>query len=497
MTDRVRKALKNEDGAILVFWAMCLMMILGIVALSFDLGRYGITRTEYQSFVDNVAITAAGELDGASTAISRATSAAALVADTHHFGVADKTLSGAADYTLTFLSALGSATDGSGDTVTTDPAEAAYVRVTATPTSVLSTFASVLAHVTNSGSLDGSVNASAVAGFNRYACDISPMFVCVPNGFKSKDYAGRSILMRSGGGGSWQAGNFGFLDPALNGYDEAGPCKPKNGNQSVDKDCLIAAVKGVTQCFSQRKVQVSTGEQTSIASAFNVRFDWYANAGGNASTWINNADFAPAPHVVTGLQREANGCLKQNANTASDSVPFPADDCHGASGTGCTLDTTGRFGDGDWDSGKEAYFLKNYGVSASAHPNGSLATRYQLYIKEIADRDPSSNKIFPTHQDHGYKTCTNVAPAGPDRRVLIIAAVDCSAGFNGASVNQIGVPVIEFFKVFMLRPVAPLPGTGNEGKFDIYGEVIGPVDAGGTGSNGIGGIIRDMVQLYR
>jgi Flp pilus assembly protein TadG len=42
----IRRLQRDEGGTILVLWAVCLGVILGIVALSFDLGRASITPSE-------------------------------------------------------------------------------------------------------------------------------------------------------------------------------------------------------------------------------------------------------------------------------------------------------------------------------------------------------------------------------------------------------------------------------------------------------------------
>ncbi|MCB2123724.1 MAG: hypothetical protein KDE06_10740, partial [Rhodobacteraceae bacterium] len=55
---------RDEDGAILVIVAVSLGMILGMIALSYDLGRMAATQSELQSYADHVALAAAGELDG-------------------------------------------------------------------------------------------------------------------------------------------------------------------------------------------------------------------------------------------------------------------------------------------------------------------------------------------------------------------------------------------------------------------------------------------------
>ena len=73
---KIKQFASREDGSLLVFFLISVVTILGIVALSFDLGRRASTQTDMQSFADNVALAAAGELDGQPDAIARATYAA-------------------------------------------------------------------------------------------------------------------------------------------------------------------------------------------------------------------------------------------------------------------------------------------------------------------------------------------------------------------------------------------------------------------------------------
>ena len=77
MQTHAKRFVRDEDGTILVIVAMALGMILGMIALSFDLGRIAATQSEIQSYADHVALAAAGELDGENDALTRATNAAA------------------------------------------------------------------------------------------------------------------------------------------------------------------------------------------------------------------------------------------------------------------------------------------------------------------------------------------------------------------------------------------------------------------------------------
>jgi Flp pilus assembly protein TadG len=65
---------KDEEGGTLVFVAVCLTVLLGFAALTFDLGRMAATQSDLQGFADHVALAAAGDLDGGDDAIARANS---------------------------------------------------------------------------------------------------------------------------------------------------------------------------------------------------------------------------------------------------------------------------------------------------------------------------------------------------------------------------------------------------------------------------------------
>ena len=89
----------------MAFWAMTLAVFIGLVALSVDFGRMAATQSELQSYADNVALAAAGELNGLSGSITRATLAAqTFIIDTQTFGDGDVILSNEGDYQLAFFS---------------------------------------------------------------------------------------------------------------------------------------------------------------------------------------------------------------------------------------------------------------------------------------------------------------------------------------------------------------------------------------------------------
>ncbi|WP_431298240.1 pilus assembly protein TadG-related protein [Tabrizicola sp. BL-A-41-H6] len=483
MTREPAKTLAHDErGTILVLWAIVLGVVLGFVALSFDLGRASITRSELQSFADSVALASAGELDGTPDSITRARTAAALILDQQSFGNTDRSLQGAVDYTLTFFRSL-PASDASAMTdVTTDPARAAFVRVSVTPTVVESTFGAAFASLTNLTNRDYTLGATAVAGLSILACDVQPMMFCLPNAnYTAEGNIGDMIRLRAGGSGAaWAPGDFGFLDPRGIEVDPSGPCAGENGAGLLR--CLIGAVDNITQCFDQRGVDIEPGQKNGLEnSIFNVRFDIYNQAMGNAR-YQNSPNYAPAPNVIKGLVPPGRStCVANNPAVSPNTVALPKDTCF-LNGTCATASGTGnaRFGDGVWS--RSSYFTPNYGV-----PNRfpSDTTRYQVYLRELATA--GTGNILTGRAETGRPTCSGAAPAGPDRRIITVAGIDCAANnIRGAANN---VPVKEFFKIFLTEPV----DSGN----NIWGEVVGSASEEGTGAIGTGGIVRDVVQLYR
>jgi hypothetical protein len=71
--------------------------------------------------------------------------------------------------------------------------------------------------------------------------------------------------------------------------------------------------------------------------------------------------------------------------------------------------------------------------------------------------------------------------------------VDCAA--NSFSGSATGIPVLEYFKMFMIQPARTV-GSGSNKSFSIYGEIVGSAGGAGAGA-GSNGLFYDVVQLYR
>jgi Flp pilus assembly protein TadG len=488
MKHQIKRIWHDESGGILVLWMVCLTLVLGIVAMSFDVGRIASTQTELQSFADNVALAAAGELDGNNDAITRATAAAAnMIADSQTFGSGSQALNNT-DFTLDFYKSLpgndqASLTAG----ITTVARDAIYARVVVTPKTVPFTFGAAFFTLSGNAPSNNQVGAVAVAGFTQYACDITPMMFCIPSpSFDAASPAtvGDMILLRSGGqGAAWGPGDFGFLQPSTLALDSTGSCAGINGAGPL-LECVLGAAGSITQCFAQRGVDTEPGQKVGITDALNVRFDIYK---GNLKNKKTDPLWAPAANVIKGIVPRGGGsCIGQNSDPSPDTVAIPRDDCFNA-GT-CT-----RYGNGNWSAGRANYVATNYG---GADPAPGATTRFQMYMTEIANGGGplSTGRILPPGKSEtGRRMCSNQQDPDPNRRVIIAAGIDCAANpINGATT---GVPVHQFVKLFLTEPITD-NGAGAP-TLAIFAEIIGKAGGGGAGTNDTAGTFHDVVQLYR
>jgi Putative Flp pilus-assembly TadE/G-like len=474
-----QRLVRSDDGTILPFVGMTLAVILGILALTYDIGRMSSNQGDLQSFADSVVLAAAGELDGRADSITRAQAAAAvMIADAARFGIEDDVLSGAGDYDLTFLTARPVGSNLAAYT-TSDSKKARFVHVAVTPQTIEPGFAAAFSALSGHETLATEVAAEAAAGFSQVACDITPLMFCMPNAdFRADENVGMVIKLRAGGGAgaAWGPGDFGFLDPSDGDVDEDGVCSGLNGSQ-LDR-CLVAAIGNRLGCFDSNGVTTRPGQSVGNAeSALNVIFDIYNSTMNSAR---NDPKYAPAPNVISGY-RPANGkCLGNNAVVSTNSVALPVDDCF-VSGT-CS-----RFGNGTWTNGRQTYVQTNYGTNVS-DPHPTAQTRYQYYLAEIAAAGggASSTAILTGRQETGRPRCSNNRSADPARRVMVAAAIDCTA--NPIRGRTEDVPAREFVEIFMLRPI------GLDGSADVWVEVIG--SAGGSADgNESDALVRDVVRL--
>ena len=508
----------DEDGATLVFVGVCLTVLLGFAAVTFDLGRQAATRTDMQSFVDHVALAAAGELDGRPGARSRARAAAnQLIGSRDVAGVvvedratfadeAQRILQTDGDFDLYFLDNVPdediTVIDPS-DFEAIDDSDARIAMVVANETNVSRPFYRAFSALLGTTGTDASVGAYAIAGSTEYACDVPTLMFCMPQDGEPEPFKGQTIKLRTGQdqGAAWVPGNFGFINPTDVLVDETGVCVDKKGKPltGVDlKTCIIAASGKRTLCKPNNDgVELEPGQNTgTLAAVFNTRFDIFNE---NMNSKKSDPNYAPGPHTVSGLKPTGGGqCIGNNAEISTDTMAFPPDDCFASNI--CPYGG-GRFsgGTGEWsDTGRTLYVNTNYGDPAGTSTNDphlSAKTRFEYYKEEVAKAQENNQAILPDRpDDNGSVQCSPPANMVDDinRRVFIVAGLDCS---GGDITGRERVKPVKYYEVFLLRPVGT--GKGNEEKFDLYVEVIGAVGGDTAGNSDEAALFRTVVDLLR
>jgi Flp pilus assembly protein TadG len=513
---------RDGSGISLIYVTVALPALVGCALLAVDVGRFLSLHSSLQNAADSIALAAAGELDRAPDAITRADRAIAnLVRNPTVFATSVATIDGSG-VTRRYLKSLptSDAAPITAANVAADPVEARYVEISVTPVEFTTLFpATFLGAATNTARL----SAIAVAGFDAVVCDFTPLFMCNPyepqNGTTEplqgyglhahiQNDASRRRLMSfrlRDDNGQRQPGDYGFLDT---GRDE-------------DIGDLLAAVTP-RACFSLNRLFTQRSREDDAREALNVRFDLYEGG--------RHSDHPPGVNVRKGYivrqinnSAPASACNNNNRLSAFPSIPpelsgtlnayepvngvmgLPRDsDCV----TGCS-EANGRMGNGDWGGDAagssqsepdfEQYWTTNFDappiIGGVLRSNANLPTRFETYRHEIDNNlqdtskgrvefndDPNPPKEY-REPDASDPWCSPLTPVDePDRRIIYGAIINCRA----AEVRERqGGPYqgVAFGRFFMTEPV------GQNGT--LWVELIDLVRPGSSVQS------RDMVQLYR
>ena len=489
----VERFRRDTRGALLVPLALALPVLFGFGLLVVDGGRLFNLHTSIQAGADALALAAAAELDGRSDSIERANRAIdTLITNDQRFGEGQARI----DRTridIRYLKTL-PASDAEGiaeANVTTDALQAGFVEVRVRPVTVRNLFAAA-ANVAQGSSQTA---ATAVAGFDSVACNISPLFMCNPfegssislhAATRDSAFERRMIAIKQKGG-QYGPGNYGFLLPA----------EGNGGASTVGEAIAVDRPRG---CYKRSGVELRTGNIASVAEAMNVRFDLYD---GGFTSNKNQTAYRPARNVRKGYtgancnQKLAYDPTKPPSDPGNASVPigFPRDSCFyaGTCSYGGTA-TAGRIGSGEWDF--DRYWEVTYGTSK---PNGwsnsgTRPSRYDVYLYEL------EHNLMPSgapasgggSKEKGAPQCYAGDQAALsdslDRRLFVGAIIDCqahAADMNGDFGGKI--PFTAYAKFFLTEPMDKNYGT-------IWVEMVELVEPGTVGARNI---IRDSVQLFR
>lgn len=504
---------RDERAAIAPLYALALFGLAGIAGVGWDYGRMMAMDSELQNAADQAALAAATQLDGGMDAITRARSAATdylANADSEWVNVTRNANDGAGsaitDLDFRFYESYDSESDTFGDEITdeSDGSDAKVVQVIVNGRETFFALTPIVGLISSGG-----ISADAVAGLETATCNVPPLMFCVPTGdstFPGTDDVGKGISMhvRASQADAWAPGNFGFLN-----IDYDIPPNHQNHTTGMNSDFLGCAGD---------VIESRTGNRTPEMRALNSRFDLYEN-GGQVSCNSSTGDFCPAQNT------QKNYVVQQSFNSSTHPSELSCNaspngqvswiDAASTSGADAPVTSAGfpkdngmgtsDFGSGQWDY--DGYMTAVHGgadLSAEDDLDGNgTFSRYEVYQWELADpanRLPQGRKVgydITQTQTNGqgrttYRgnlycayprpiTGTAVVPSSiqKDRRVLTVAAVDCT-GLNGhAPVN-----ILRWVDLFLVRPAetsssdqsffaevmgaAEKPG-GEESAFQYYG----------------------------
>ncbi|HXV25144.1 MAG TPA: pilus assembly protein TadG-related protein [Alphaproteobacteria bacterium] len=494
----------GNSGAVAVWMAGCVATMVGIVALSLDLGRIAITDTELKWAADAAALAGAPQLDGQSGARDRARLAATGALTGSGVGLTangdtfDPDTDAIEVVGVKFLSQLGPGEGTAGDVEATTDADARYIQVVVEQTTINNLFIQVVG-----GSDTSTVQQSSVAGYGSTICRVPPLMLCNPYEETNPSASlppGMGILVKNGGGNEayWGPGNYALLEiPGLPGADAI-------------RDAF-ASLHGSPVCYDPNLVTTKPGQAVSVNDGINVRLDMYH---GVTNGLKSSALHYPAKNVVKGLGDRGTSATKCNPKTddydlytgegdPAELVQYPRDKCFYTNT--CAITGAGiRYGDGQWD--KAAYCQINYGdptCSAVASPTGAeISTRYGFYRAEVESgvvpqqvNEDVKDLCYTAQTWDGLPTGTDVRPEGfditangPDRRVLTAAMVNCNQ--QNALGNLNGHKTVEVAKWVLLFLTEAAGQYGDQA--EIFLEVIRELDVENDEV-----YAHDIVQLYR
>ena len=486
----------DQGGAVGPLYAIALFGLIGMAGVSFDYSRLMAMDSELQNAADQAALAAATQLNGQTDAMNVAmdsanaafaTAASDFVNETRFSNVDDDGDGNArpiTQLTFSFWEDYDYAADepvGLLDPASDDGEDARFVQVTVNGREVFYALTPVVGAISS-----GDITASAMATLEQATCDVVPMMFCAPNPDFGKDDSdigkGMRLHMLPNATDAFTPGNFGFLDID---YDTQGNPNRRLGLNTQGGVC----VSGV--------VDSDPGDRAAEVPPFNTRFDRYENSA-NGLRCGANGDFCAAQNVRKDYVQKQSFTNKPTSTwpcsaTPSNNDPWVNKPEGGFPKESCIAAGTCNFGDGVTAADWTPYMNRNHGgASAATVPSETgVATRWEMYQWERDDGHMSAVKVAtdpPTQRRNGnwdgvnycsYPTprAANAFTPNPDlnqkdRRVLTVAAVDCT-GLNGRE----PVKILRWVDIFLVDS-ANTNGSDKE----FMAELIGPAKPPGGGS---------------
>lgn len=448
-----RKLRRDETGFVLVFLAIAIPAILGLIGLALDGIRLTALDTDTARIADAAALAAADRLDRSPDAIPQARAAALALAT----ATADRG-NGRLRLAFRFAASLGdlrqSATSSLSDTAGPD---ARYVEVRVSGAALETSFLQLV------GVHTSPLERRSVAESQYYACDVTPMMLCHadPAAFAAEARPGNQFLLRMDG--NVGTGSIALLDRP----DADGP-----------RQALRNLASGAPNfCYADGLQLRRNIDPADYEDAVNVRFDHYRGRNGPVDPAI--ADDPPAPDIIQGKHLATCNSPPQGGDI-NPPYHLPRDSAY----AGLNLTGFWNAGVGDWKitpplggTGLQTYnALDEYMVWNHADKGPDVLTRlrdaptrYDLYLSELGltrqtERTPvdtrglgASVRTMPTggprngplsvDRENPAPVCYagRQPPTDPQRRVIDLTVADCTAFPTAATAATLSRHVAKFF----------------------------------------------------
>lgn len=409
----VLRLLRNEDGTVLILFAVLIPVIMGIIGLVLDGGRAFIVNNELQDLADAAALAGAKELDGTQQGMDAAVIAARdlLKNDPRWSNVEKEGLQ--VQRIRLCATPLANQNAWQACNPTSDPNLANFIEVVTVRRDAAPIFSVAVGAKDNVGS-----QAIAIAGSTVVACNVQPLMLCNPTEpAEFNPSPGQMFVFKQKGGGQGQhplyvPGDFGLLDPPGQN-SSTGPQLRNLLSQQSPKFCYINTV-------SPRPGHATGNVDTGI----NVRFDQQPNGNGQ----LDGLDLTPAPVVIDGFvpKNLNNPCGPQE----DLGVRMPRDT--GMQQVGTLMVGTQR----PTTAAKNTYWQYHHGANWPSN----LSTRYEAYLREVElQKSGTWGKSPPPESPAPSCAPASVRNSGDaSRRIISAAIVDCQkAAIKGNSVSNV------------------------------------------------------------
>ncbi len=406
-----QKLPSRQHGAVVIIVAICLTVLIGMLALVLDLGHLYIGKTELQNAADAAALSGAKELNGTLLGVQRAKSVACDVGglnkyDLNSIKVANSSGTPATCSNLTI--SVGSNPDATVgiDSITSSVAASnkSFLKVETGSRSFNTWFARIWAL------LNMQTFGTAVAG--KYEVDVAPIAVCSIDKTDPEQGFERGVSYNVANFNPLGAGTMYWIDPESN---TPGVCTVTSTSATLPYIC--SGKTSFTPIIGQT-VNTNTGISDPQLEAFDSRFDVF-NSKNKCDPVVNPPDTNIKEYIGSNAGKASSSWMNWTSNLKSGEDPqqtiTPVDK------------TTGGTCENNKSCAPKPYASRtfvDYGVLWSAYrPVGKTVSDWSSMYKGSASSYPETSPYSQTSGSF-FRAPSHTGASG--RRVLNMTIIDCT-----------------------------------------------------------------------